>query len=605
MMQIINELWKSAKLWDALVCEYDIDVDDAVVFLTSNSYEDNECTINYFGTLRYEKGYNRFLVVSKDHMVQELLEKQNEISCILITMSEEDMLSICKLYSIHRFSTNIYFSSYQYIADVDAMQLVDINGITKEEVIALGLLKIAPETLMSNVKNLEPRIKYRRINSEQFHKHVPLISEDTSDEERIKTAINQLIEDGSITKRNQLYVFGVTKSAEKVLSFLKDFKKIGIIDNSVHKENTTICGKRVCYPKDVLLPYDENIRIIISSPYYIEMAEQLAYWGYELGKHVYVVWRNWFYIDTSDRSIAAVEKRLLQGRDVYFDLKKDNKQRHLYICPYPGTGDIYLCCMYLQKQIQESGILVVPSVACKKIASLFGIEAICISKNQMMQLVHYVRYYGTKEKDASILNDGVDQNIVPRLRGYKGMDFNSMFQHLVFHSEEKMKKCNLIQESADDIFIECGLKKGKTILLSPYANTVYDVDKSFWMELVNILTELGFDVCTNVATPDEKAIPNTRAVFISYSKLISFLDDCAGFIGLRSGLCDLISGSKVKMALIYPKGITMVNSSALGYFGLYNMGLREEGVLELEFDNQEQRRILHDILKFITEEEKE
>lgn len=87
-------------------------------------------------------------------------------------------------------------------------------------------------------------------------------------------------------------------------------------------------------------------------------------------------------------------------------------------------------------------------------------------------------------------------------------------------------------------------------MLSPYSNTLADLPNIFWDELARKLKQAGFAVCTNSDGKTEAAIEGTSSIFVPLTIAPQFIAYAGYFIGVRSGFCDVISGTDAKNNLI-------------------------------------------------------
>lgn len=406
----------------------------------------------------------------------------------------------------------------------------------------------------------------------------------------MKAELDRLILEHKLNKRNKVVLFGANKSSVMIMEMLSEYHISAIVDNDVRKHGQDIQGVMVYSPKDFLGQYDENIRIIIASEYYSQMCEQLQEMGYTEGKEVFVVWRGPGFYDISEGALVSKIQVAEKGKQVYESLKNKHSFEYLFICPYAGTGDIYIIGLYLDEYIRKHNIskycITVVGKACSKVAKLFSKECEVISVEESDCLVSYVRMLGMQH--VKVLNDAYQQNMVKRLRGYKGLDFNRLFQTSVFGMEQRVEKIKIKQQAADEYFSKYNLKKGNTILLSPYANTIVKLPDAFWESLAEMLMQKGYTVCTNSSGEHEPAIAGTQGVFVPYNQIIDFVDKAGGFVGMRSGLCDIISSTTAGMVILYPSGNLFGACSTYDYFSLEKMGLKNQNISEIEFEKPEE-----------------
>jgi hypothetical protein len=79
-------------------------------------------------------------------------------------------------------------------------------------------------------------------------------------------------------------------------------------------------------------------------------------------------------------------------------------------------------------------------------------------------------------------------------------------------------------------------------------------------------------------TGTEKPVAGTSAVFFQLNQAIAFMDAAGYFIGVHSGLCDIISSSTCKKVILYEKDGLFYKSSQYEYFSLAKMGLCDDAV---------------------------
>lgn len=97
------------------------------------------------------------------------------------------------------------------------------------------------------------------------------------------------------------------------------------------------------------------------------------------------------------------------------------------------------------------------------------------------------------------------------------------------------------------LFTQNHLERGKTVLLAPYSTGLkeYEIPQTFWVKIVTELKYRGFTLATNCAGM-EKCIPGTIALNIPYHQIVPFLEKAGYFIGIRSGLCDIVAGQPAR-----------------------------------------------------------
>jgi hypothetical protein len=92
---------------------------------------------------------------------------------------------------------------------------------------------------------------------------------------------------------------------------------------------------------------------------------------------------------------------------------------------------------------------------------------------------------------------------------------------------------------------------GKSVIFSPYAKSVPALNENVWKEAVSFYSSKGYQCYTNVVG-DEVPLPQTEAIAPSLFELKSVIERAGTFVGIRSGLCDVIRDVRAKKIALYP-----------------------------------------------------
>lgn len=95
------------------------------------------------------------------------------------------------------------------------------------------------------------------------------------------------------------------------------------------------------------------------------------------------------------------------------------------------------------------------------------------------------------------------------------------------------------------------MPQGHSVILSPYAKSVTNISADYWRQIVSYFREKGFALYTNV-TKEENALPDTEPLGIPLNQMQSATEWAGTFIGLRSGLCDVIQHAACHKIALYP-----------------------------------------------------
>ena len=407
-----------------------------------------------------------------------------------------------------------------------------------------------------------------------------------------------------LLKNRDIYLFGVSDNSRQIIQMLREFgiEPRNVIDNDPSKQGSYCSRLKVISFDEIQKPDKEENLYILYSAYWREMVPQLTEKG--------ILRRNIWRLNRKPGLLLLLLFRACRGRAYYRALKKMYGDVPIFICPYTGTGDIYLIGTFWEEYIKRNNIndyvFVVISKACKKVADLFEIKNIEVVKKKeyASYLIEY-HLYDPDNGKLKLLNDcwaQVHTNQVEWFRGYKGLYFTDLFRKFVFELPDDIKPKHPTFKNATDkvkkVFDEHGLISKRTVILSPYSNTLSDLPTEFWEELASKLVNKGYRVATNSGGKTEPAIMGTVGVFFPLDIAPQIIEEAGVFVGVRSGFCDVISGTKAKKVILYDKSNRFYMGSAFEYFSLRGMKLCDDAV-EIEYEHNATGNIAEQIAEII------
>lgn len=595
----IEQLQQTVKQWKEFALDYSLLFSDYVVLLTSRDEEINYYTLHFLQAFQKKNKARKFFILSSSAQMEDFAKKHANVPYQFVLCGQETLNSFTKLYGICCFISQLIINSFEQSADADAFQLVD-GQITKADVVALVVLQLdkVPERVASWQEVCVQGMVSEAVGIQY---EAPLVLDGKTDlETMVARALEPLLKNEKIIKQDKLVLFGVTQTARCAAGQLRDYHVSAFWDNSEQLAGTTVDGIPVKKPQ----AQAQNVKILVASRHYQEICQQLCELGYEVGKQIFVIYTAGINTGLSgERLRNLVEDRLLEGKKVYEEIRTKYPEETIFIRPWQGTGDIYLLGAYMDEMLKnhhtDKYVLTVPTMSIKKTIELFDVNAIICESEEAFKMLQFGRLMGFEELGIVSLNDNLDQRDLVRIRGYKGLDSHTLFQKLVFRCKERATEFHFYQESSDEIFSRYNLPKGRTVLLSPYAVTIDEIPMERWERIADKLMQKGLVVCTNVSSDRETPIKGTQGIFIPYKQVVDFMEKAGGFIGLRNGLCDIISSSHARMAVIYPKNTPRKDSFYYRCYGLKRLGLRYEDLLELEFDGELTERQITEIVEFM------
>lgn len=312
-------------------------------------------------------------------------------------------------------------------------------------------------------------------------------------------------------------------------------------------------------------------------------------------------------------------KLILPGYRVLARLvRKYGDDTLLLSCAIRGTGDYYLCGMYLRTWVEQNHIpnfiFLTLRGAQQKVTELFPIyqnhtEIVTPEEEQLLRTLRAFvpetgRYFYHLDHQTLDIINGKQEVRTFQLMGYKDWTILSFYLEFGFGLTEDVPRdepqFGTDTAAVDEIFYRNDLIPGKTVLLSPYSTSQlpFLFPEEFWIQLIHRFHAAGYTVCTNCAGA-EQPLPGTIALFVPYQLLVPFLDRAGALVAIRSGLCDLAVTSTCKKVVLHTyKAMWWPDGNSISYTGLRKMGLCNE-VLEFVPNMEHQRKAVNRILKYV------
>ncbi|NLM06963.1 MAG: hypothetical protein GX219_08605 [Tissierellia bacterium] len=371
----------------------------------------------------------------------------------------------------------------------------------------------------------------------------------------------------SKNEQKNFYVFGMNVLSDRVVRFLKDneYEVHGILDN-----NPAYYGKKfldivVNSPEYFLKDFDKNACIFIQSSYFSEMKEQLSKLGYQEETHIIktVNIETSEDFDNKEELFNQFSDKIKLAVNLYNELT-GNKKLKLFLLPQTPLGDVYIFCSYLSSYMEKEGlkeiIIALRNESQIKIANMFiadyndlkiKIKKISVEETDLLRNLSILF-----PEHVNLFHPIDNKYLFYNYNDFKGINFFDHCKKGLFGLNEDIKPrhptFNRNELEIDKFFKENNLESEKTIIISPYANSVPMSAYLFWKILVERLKVKKYDVVTNCGTIYEKPIEGTKAVYFDFEDSVPILNRCKALIAYRSGFCDITSSATCKKIFIYP-----------------------------------------------------
>lgn len=423
---------------------------------------------------------------------------------------------------------------------------------------------------------------------------------------------NKLAELGEYVSFKKIILFGAGIYSRQLYSVLRKhgYPVYAVIDNNQSLAGHLLEQTVIQYAGTFLEKNDDSYIFLILSRFYYEMKKQLEESGYIENIHFFQMAvidmiDDWHIVDEDrlDKCILNIKR----GRKIYEQLTELYGRDAVFLVnPVASIGDVYLMSFYAGTYVKENpgSVFIFGSHVLEKLANWlkFGYVSF-VELDDIQALIDYAKVFGFERVNIKLLHTGyIHFRLWSRMLTYVGIPWMEHYREL-FGLPDYTKICvtKLISGGkCGKIFTEYDLIPGKTVVLSPYANTIRQFSEEFWESLAVRLQTMGFTVCTNVGSVREKAVAGTVPVYVEIDNISEFVEIAGYFIGIRSGLCDLLCCCECIKIILYSDEIFDL-IPVYDFYSLKKMGFGND-VLEYVINNVNVHKISEDILLVMKEE---
>lgn len=364
-----------------------------------------------------------------------------------------------------------------------------------------------------------------------------------------------VLELGCTLKNKKIYLFGHCNATEELADLLlsKNYNIVAILDNNRDKHGKDYKNINIISPEQIMHAKTDATIVLIVARAYAAMAEQLNRMGYNGQIRKLVDYNSFAEYSLSEETIARMKKREERGKVVMDFFSKRHPEAFKFLCPFSALGDIYIMMSYLpyflKKRNIEKCVIAVVGKACAQVVKLFGeYEVESFSQKDMDEMLQAAIY----TQDENVFIPHQDRPYVVNLHRalyVKCIPLELMYCCGVFGlPKETVPVEPFVFEDYSGLD---SIPKGKSVIFSPYAKSVTNFPNDIWENIVVSYTEKGYKCFTNVVG-DEKPIEGTTAISPIIAEMRSVVEHAGTFIGIRSGLCDVIRFAKATKIALYP-----------------------------------------------------
>ena len=398
--------------------------------------------------------------------------------------------------------------------------------------------------------------------------------------EEMTRNLEKLDREQGLTGR-QIFLFGHCSAAEELADMLLDRGQTpaGFLDNNGAKHGKTYRGIKILPPQEVLAREPEKTLVCTVARAHAAMTDQLKRMGYG-GK----VWKLLDYNSYAEYSFSwevrtSRRQRAQEGAALLQKMARRHPNRLKGLCPFSALGDIYIMMSYLPEFLKKRDckdcVIGVVGKACGEAAGLFGSCLVEVySQEDMDRMIQGALFM----RDRNVFIPHQDRPYVvdiSRALGLKMIPLEQLYCCGVFglpavtqasrptgreaapgggagDSSQSSAAESTAEPSSQRNCTEHGrILPGRSAVLSPYAKSVPALPRGTWEKVVESLRKKGYRCYTNVAGA-EKPLPGTKPLCLTVSEIREAVERAELFIGIRSGLCDVLREVSCRKIALYP-----------------------------------------------------
>lgn len=370
----------------------------------------------------------------------------------------------------------------------------------------------------------------------------------------METKIDALIQEDVLQNRT-VYLFGHCHATEELSALLsrRGLPAAAILDNNRDKQGRILCGLPIKPPESILSEPPGQTVVCIAARAYASMLAQLRRLGYQDPVYRVVDYNSFAEYSLAKDTVTRMRKRVEQGQELLSNIEAEFPNCFQILCPFPALGDIYMMMSYLphfleRRRIRKCMVGVVGN-ACAQVVRLFGTYAVKsfpqIEMDEMIQAALFTR-------DPCVFIAHQDRPYAVNLHRalyQKCISLEQMYCCGIFGLPANTKPCQ--PKYYKRLTNWPGIARGKTVILSPYAKSIPALPDSLWKQIVDSYSERGCQCITNVAG-NESPLPGTEPVRLPLEQMRSLAEWAGTFIGIRSGICDVLKEAECRKIALYP-----------------------------------------------------
>lgn len=366
--------------------------------------------------------------------------------------------------------------------------------------------------------------------------------------------LERLADSGALQEKT-IYLFGYCNATEVLADLLveKHYQVAAILDNNPVKWHSSYRGIPISAPEAMRHVHPDRAIVCIAARAYESMASQLRKLGYGGQIERLVDYDTYAAYSLSEETIREKQARVKRGMERMKELDASYPGYFRILCPFPALGDVYYAMAYLPHFLEKKNagnyMVAVIGGSCAAVVKMFGGQNIvALRQAEMDELVQAAIY--TEDPSSFIAHH--DRPYVVNLAKalhIKKIPLEMLYRCGVYGLPRDAAPCSPRNLQAYGALHK--IKKGRTAILAPAAKSVTNIPHSYWEQIIAHYKGENYQVFSNVAAGEEP-LAGTEALDVPLPQIQSAAEQAGTFIGIRSGLCDVLKEASCKKIALYP-----------------------------------------------------
>ena len=373
----------------------------------------------------------------------------------------------------------------------------------------------------------------------------------------IKESFNK-IQGKNILESKKIFLFGHCNVTEVLADlFLESGYTItAILDNNESKMGKKYKNIPIQMPNFAIETDSKRSVVCIATRFYESMKAQLHNMGYS-GDIIKMLNYNTFEEYSLSEDTIGRKKEMLQfGIDGLYMLDQEYPNAFFVCCPFIALGDIYYTMSYLpyffvERDITPQQVVIcVSGEVCKKVVSLFGEYVVIVFEQDKLNAIIQALIFENRKRSYICHQDRPYVVNLACALYLKKIPLELIYRCGIFGLKKNVSP--ILPFSWREYPFLNSIYKGNAIIVSPYAKSVVALSEEIWNNIIAFYKTRGFQVFTNISG-DEKPLEGTFPICPNINELKSVVEEAGMFIGIRSGLCDVIKTANCRKIALYPE----------------------------------------------------